>query len=75
MKSINYDAFSSYDILILPPWDIEKIEDTKKGRQIKFKACQLVILRKNPAESAAAAWVLKTAKSLNPWALYFSSVL
>ena len=27
MKSINYDAFSSYDILILPPWDIEKIED------------------------------------------------
>ena len=27
MKSISYDAFSSYDILILPPWDIEKIED------------------------------------------------
>ena len=27
MKSINYDSFSSYDILILPPWDIEKIAD------------------------------------------------
>ena len=27
MESINYDSFSDYDILILPPWDIEKIED------------------------------------------------
>ena len=27
MKSISYESFSGADILIIPPWDIKKLED------------------------------------------------
>ena len=48
---------------------------TRKGTHIKFIVCQLVISRRNPADNAPNACVLKTVRSLNPWALYFSSGL
>ena len=59
----------------LSAFKIDKIIKIKKGMQNKFTAFQLVIEINIPANKLAIAIEEKTSKSLNPWALNFSSGL